>query len=104
MTKPHDERWEVDEEYLRGHGETLVVTRPDGWTVCSVDGREHDYAEAEHRGRLIAAAPAMARALLALFGDAEHATFCPALTRPGRLCQIDCENARAALREAGVLE
>src|SRR5688572_2398776 len=107
--KPHEETWEVDAEYLADTGGVIVVDTPDGWTVCAVSGRDHLPEQAEQRARLIAAAPAMARALLA------HVTFCVpckgsgsvgVCTTAGRIPQPcpACEADRTVLKEAGVLE
>jgi hypothetical protein len=107
--KPHEETWEVEEQYLKDFGEVLLVDKPDGWTICSVDSREDEPELAEHRGRFIAAAPAMARALLAHVaycvpckgsGSVGVRTTMGAVPQPCPACEAD----RAALKEAGVLE
>jgi hypothetical protein len=108
--KPHEETWEVDQDYLQEHGEVIVTQAPDGWTVAAVSGREHlEPGQSIERGRLIAAAPAMARALKA------YADYCPPCKGSGLVgvrttmgsvpqpCPA-CSAARAALKEAGVLE
>lgn len=87
MKKPHEQEWTLESSgwvWRAGSSSDLVHTPP-----LDADGRRvTDHGE----GRLIAAAPRMARALLKV--RPSHAAGCS--------CS-PCLTIRAALREAGVL-
>lgn len=86
---------------IRERHVAMVYTpsRHDGDGILTWDDADR---AAEAIGRGLAAAPDMARALLALFGEAAHTSFCPALVRDSRRCHPDCAAARSALTKAGV--
>lgn len=111
MKKPHEQEWKVEQSSASSKTE---VVGADGTPVARVSVtyvdkgafREADMDTATAKANLIAAAPDMARALLA-HGTEDvrgvwHSRKCIAMGREA-LCSDECRMDRAALRKAGVL-
>lgn len=97
-TNPIEQVWEDD-----GEGNVWNKGRLADLVHVPTVGHAQSAEEVHARGRIISAAPDMARALKELFGEAEHLSTCHALRDHRRPCRPDCAQARGALRKAGGL-
>lgn len=109
MTKPHEEQWrcrQTTTSVVVGGGEDVgpicTMSKPRAEMRLDMEA-QNDLMRA--RAAFIAAAPDMARALLAFTSDNGHTPDCGngTLGRHSGACSDECAAARAALRKAGVL-
>lgn len=89
--KPHEEKWSA----RAGVGAESFYVDTDGALVAVVF--------TERRKWLVAAAPPMARALMAFLPENGHSMECGNISDDAARCSEECRNARAALKAAGVL-
>lgn len=102
--KPHEETWAAGERPY-GKGMQVEVRDASGRHICVFHSFDPSSDRArQRRARFVAAAPAMARALLAELVSIKngHTEECNRL--PLGECSHRCRGIRAALNEAGVLE
>ena len=104
MKKPHEQEWREDEAPY-GNGTRVVVKERNAIIAVFPASEPTSAAKRRPRARLAAAAPNMARALLA-HGQVDvrgvwHSRKCIALGRES-LCSDECTTDRAALTKAGV--
>lgn len=113
--KPHEETWQVAVRHGFSGPDLVESADSDPALVCSVWASRAGFRKGKAwedsaaRAKLLAAAPELARALLVNgyvrdTGDGQwHADACNHLNDGGPGCFASCEQARAALKKAGVL-
>lgn len=89
--RPHEETWELD---ANDPESGPVIGLKDGGVLFECNDKP--------RATLAHAAPDMARALRGLLLFHGHTDGCPGRLGFGSPCYTHCENARAALKKAGV--